>query len=62
MIVSVVATRDLQPGTALRRYKADAPPDDPRRGNSNNRYTVVGLVVALGVWKLVLCAGVFLLA
>ena len=37
MMVTVVATQELQPGDVLRRFRADAAQHEPRRGN-NNQY------------------------
>ena len=54
----MVATQELEPGDVLWRFKAEAAQDDPRRGNNNNRYVVVGLA-AVGVWKLSLHMGFF---
>ena len=53
IIVSVVATQDIGAGDMLRRLGPETAQDEPRQGNSNNRYTVVGLV-AVGVRKLLL--------
>ena len=49
-MVAVVTTQELQPGDLLRRFKAQAAQDEPRRGNNDKR----GLV-ALGTRKLLLC-------
>ena len=39
LMVTVVATQELQAGEILlRRFKAEVARDKPRRGNSNNRY------------------------
>ena len=57
-MVTVVATQELQPGDVLMRFKEEAAQDEPRRGNNNNRYIIVGLV-AVGVWKLSLHMGFF---
>ena len=51
MMVAVVATQELEPGDVLRRFEAETAQDDPLRGNNNNRYIVLHLVV-VGVWKL----------
>ena len=51
MMVTVVATQDLEAGDVLRRFGAETAPDEPRRGNNNNRCTVVRLVV-VAIWKL----------
>ena len=56
-MVTVVATRELKAGDVLRRFKGEAAQDEPRRGNNNNRYIVVG-VVAVGVWKVVAAHGI----
>ena len=45
-MVTVVTTQELEAGDVLRRFKAEAAQDEPRRGNNNNRYIVVGLVAA----------------
>ena len=37
-MVAVVATQELEPGDVLRRFKEEAARDEPRHGNSNNRY------------------------
>ena len=60
IMVTVVATQELEAGAVLRRFKAEASQDDPRRGNNNNRYRnfLLGLV-ALGVWKSPLHMGFF---
>ena len=57
-MVTVVATQELEAGDVLRRFKAEAAQNEPRRGNNTNRYIVVG-VVAVGVWKLSLHNGGF---
>ena len=36
IMVTVVATQDLEPGDVLRRFKAEATQDAPRGGNDNN--------------------------
>ena len=46
IMVTVVATRELEAGDVLRRFKAEPAQDNPRRGNNANRYIVVGLVAA----------------
>ena len=38
IIVVVVATQELKAGNLLRRFKAEAAPDEPGRGNNNDRY------------------------
>ena len=38
IMVTVVATQELKAGDVLRRFRAEAAPDEPRRGNNNNRY------------------------
>ena len=38
MMVTVVTTKDLEAGDVLRRFKAKAAQDGPRRGNDYNRY------------------------
>ena len=48
IMVTVVATRELEPGAVLRRFKAESAQDEPRRGNNKE---VVGLV-AVGARKL----------
>ena len=37
IMVTVVATKELKAGNLLRRFKAQAAQDEPRRGNSNDR-------------------------
>ena len=49
MMVTVVATQELEAGDVLRRFKANAARDKPRRGKNNNRYKVAGLAAAVGV-------------
>ena len=39
-MVTVVATRELEAGDVLRRFKAETDQDEPRRGNNNNRYVL----------------------
>ena len=59
MMVTVVATQELEAGDVLRRFRAETAQDYPRSGNNNNRYVVVGLT-AVGVCDTVhLCAGLF---
>ena len=58
IMVTVVATQELEAGDVLRRFKAEAAQDEPRRGNNNNRYIVVGLVT-VDLWKLSLRMGFF---
>ena len=58
MIVTVLATQELEAGDLLRRFKAEAAQDESRRGNNNNRYIVVG-IVAVNLWKLPLHMGFF---
>ena len=38
VMVTVVATQELEAGAVLMRFKAEVAQDKPRRGNSNNRY------------------------
>ena len=45
IMVTVVTTQELEAGDVLRRFRAESAQDYPRRGNNNNRYIVVGLVV-----------------
>ena len=40
IMVTVVATQELEAGAVLRRFKAEATPDGPHRGNNNNRYVL----------------------
>ena len=40
IMVTVVATQDLKAGNLLRRFKAEAAQDEPRRGNSSGRYYI----------------------
>ena len=58
VMVTVMAIQELEAGDVLRQFGAEAAPDEPRRGNNNNRYIVVG-VVAVSVWKLSLHMGFF---
>ena len=51
MMVTVVATQELEAGDVLRRFGAETAQDDPLRGNNNNRCIVLRLV-AVAVWKL----------
>ena len=51
IMVTVVATQDLEAGDVLRRFGAETAQDEPRRGNNDNRCIVLRLVV-VGVWKL----------
>ena len=37
LMVTVVATQELESGDVLRRFKAEAAQDEFRRGNDNNR-------------------------
>ena len=37
MMVTVVATQELEAGDVLRRFKAEATHDEPPGGNNNNR-------------------------
>ena len=39
-MVTVVATQALEAGDALRRFKAEAAPDEPHGDNHNNRYVL----------------------
>ena len=55
VMVTVVATQELEPGDMLRRFKEEAAQDEPRRGNN---IVVVGLV-AVGVRKLSMHMGLF---
>ena len=53
LMVTVVATQDLEAGDVLRRFGAGTAliiDVQPRRGNNTNRCTVVRLVV-VAVWK-----------
>ena len=58
IMVTVMATQELEAGDVLRRFGAEATQDEPHGGNNNNRYIVVGLV-AVDVWKLSLHMGFF---
>ena len=40
IMVTVVATQELKAGNLLRRFKAKAAPDEPRRGNDNDTLSV----------------------
>ena len=40
ILVTVVATQELKAGNLLRRFKAKAAPDEPRRGNDNDTLSV----------------------
>ena len=40
IIVTVVATQELEAGAVLRRFKAEAAQDEPHGGNNNNRYVL----------------------
>ena len=51
VMVTLVATQELEAGDVLRRFGAETAQDEPRRGNNNNRCIVVRLVV-VAVWKL----------
>jgi hypothetical protein len=42
-MVTVVATQELEAGDALRRFKAEAAQDEPRRGKNYNGYIVYTL-------------------
>ena len=53
-----MALQELEAGDVLRRFKAETAQDEPRRGNSNNRYIVVGIVTD-DLWKLLLHMGFF---
>ena len=48
MMVTVVATQELEAGDVLRRFRAEAAQDEPHGGKNNNRYIVVGLVYSSG--------------
>ena len=37
ILVTVVATQELKAGDVLRRFRAEATQDEPRRGNNNNQ-------------------------
>ena len=50
IMVTVVATQELEAGDVLRRFGAETAQDDPLRGN-NDRCITLRLVV-VGVWKL----------
>ena len=39
MLVTVVASQELEVGDVLRRFKAKVSRDEPRRGNNINRHT-----------------------
>ena len=51
MMVTVVATQELEAGDILWRFGAETAQDDLLRGNNNNRCIVVRLVV-VGIWRL----------
>ena len=51
MMVTVVASQELEAGDVLRRFGAETVQADPLRGNNNNRCIALRLVV-VGVWKL----------
>ena len=40
LMVTVVATQDLEAGDVLRRFKSEAAHDEPHGGNNNNRYAL----------------------
>ena len=40
IMVTVVTTQELKAGNLLRRFKAEAAEDEPRRGNNNNQYNI----------------------
>ena len=48
MMVTVVATQELEAGDVLRRFKAEAAQDKPRRGNNKNRYMYIYLGPVFG--------------
>ena len=58
IMVTVVATQELKAGDVLRRFRAQAVQEEPRRGNDNDRCMVVG-PIASSVWKLSLHMGFF---
>ena len=37
IMVTVVTTQELKAGDVLRRFRAEATQDEPRRGNNNNQ-------------------------
>ena len=39
ILVTVVASQELEVGDVLRRFKAEVSQDEPRRGNNTYRYT-----------------------
>ena len=39
IMVTVVATQELEAGDVLQRFKAEAAQDEPRRGNNNTQYS-----------------------
>ena len=41
MMVTVVATQELEAGDVLRRFKAEAAKDEPHGGSFNNRYIYI---------------------
>ena len=49
MMVTVVATQELEAGDVLRRFKAEAAQHEPRRGKNNNRYSSSSSSSARGV-------------
>ena len=55
IMVTVVATQELEPGDVLRRFKAEAARDEPRHGNN---IVVVGLA-AVAIRKLSMHMGFF---
>ena len=52
ILVTVVASQELEAGDVLRRFKAEVSQDEPLRGNNTDRF-ILGLL-GLGVWKLLL--------
>ena len=50
LLVTVVATQELEAGDVLRRFGAETAQDESLRGNNNNRCIVLRVVV-VGVWK-----------
>ena len=40
IMVTVVATQELEPGDVLLRFEAEGTQDEPHRGNNNNRYVL----------------------
>ena len=43
-MVTVEATRELEAGDVLRRFREQDAQDEPRRGNNNNQFIVLDLV------------------